>query len=114
MSEERKDWIIEPSRMHITDDIEVHRDAVIEDGFFTTKLRKEGPFNALRIKTVNGSHNLYIDGILAAEGNEQICSKFWRGITGMKITSEQYGRILKRRLSGEEYSDVMNADPPMF
>lgn len=57
------------------------------------------------------------DAIKVADGKawvNGIEKKLRVGTSGVSVDAEKYSRTLQRRLSGVEYSDAVNAEPPRF
>lgn len=69
---------------------------VLHSGFYITRNH-----DAIKVK----------DGKAWVNGIE---TKIRPGMTATRVDAEKYSRTLQRRISGEEYSDVMNAEPPRF
>lgn len=67
------------------------------DGFYITRDQKA-------IKVSGGK--VYVNGIASHSVHP--------GTSGIRVDEQKYNRTILRRLSGQEHSDAMNAEPPRF
>lgn len=106
MKHDRDEWIVPPIDW-------ANERNPIQEGTFSSQMRRNGPPHAILIKRNESGLTLYVDGILTAK-DDGISRRFQWGLTGRRISADEYARLFKRRTGGDEFSDASTAQPPSF